>query len=96
MSSSEECPAAVADDATIVKGVLLVGLGNLLADVTDDQVEVGPGIRRRGYRFRRCVVTPGIVVIVVAVVVVVVRGARLRPSWSVRHHNCHQVFGTIF
>ncbi len=90
MSSSEECPAAVADDATIVKGVLLVGLGNLLADVTDDQVEVGPGIRRRGYRFRRCVVTPGVVV------VVVVRGARLRPSWSVRHHNCHPVFGTIF
>ena len=89
MSSPEESPAAVADDAAVVKGVLLVGLGHLLADVTDDQVVVGSRIGRRGSGFGWCVVTPG-------VVVVVVRTVRGGPACSVRHHKGHQAYFTFF
>ena len=86
MSSSEESPAAEADDAAVVKGVLLVWLGHFLADVADDKVIVGTGIQRPNALTWWRELTCGVAVVAVVDGVGVVR--RRPPS---RHHDGHPV-----
>ena len=82
MSPAKECPTGVANDAAVVKGVLLIGFGHLLAHVADDQVVVGPWISWRTTRLLRFVVGHDGTAVAKVVLTIL-------PMFWICRHCCH-------